>query len=50
VRDALKTAGLPNLWTPKTVVHVDAIPVLGSGKMDLKMIQQIAIDCTTGEA
>lgn len=36
VRDVLAAAGLPNLWIPKTVKRVEKIPVLGTGKVDLK--------------
>ena len=35
LRAALSAAGVPNLWIPKTVRRVDAIPVLASGKLDL---------------
>ena len=35
VRAALSEIGVPNLWIPKTVRRVDAIPVLASGKLDL---------------
>lgn len=30
----LKAEGLPELWVPKTVLVVDEIPVLGTGKVD----------------
>jgi acyl-[acyl-carrier-protein]-phospholipid O-acyltransferase/long-chain-fatty-acid--[acyl-carrier-protein] ligase len=35
---------LPALWKPKPgqFVHVDAIPVLGTGKMDLRGIKTLA--------
>lgn len=42
VRDKLKAAGLSNLWIPKTLVVLDAIPVLATGKLDLRTIQEIA--------
>ena len=29
-------AGIPNLWIPKRVARVEAIPTLASGKLDLK--------------
>jgi acyl-[acyl-carrier-protein]-phospholipid O-acyltransferase/long-chain-fatty-acid--[acyl-carrier-protein] ligase len=35
LRAALSEIGVPNLWIPKTVRRVDAIPVLASGKLDL---------------
>jgi acyl-[acyl-carrier-protein]-phospholipid O-acyltransferase/long-chain-fatty-acid--[acyl-carrier-protein] ligase len=36
---------LPALWKPKAgqFVHVDAIPVLGTGKMDLRGIKALAL-------
>lgn len=41
---AVKESDLPNLWRPKAknFFHVDQIPVLGSGKLDLKRIRMIA--------
>ncbi len=41
LRQKLTDAGLPNLWIPKTVVKIDEIPILGSGKLDLGKIQNI---------
>jgi len=37
-------ADIPNLWKPaaKNYIHVEEIPVLGTGKMDLKAIKDIA--------
>jgi len=34
--------GVPELWVPKKVLIVDTIPVLGSGKVDLKATQTLA--------
>jgi acyl-[acyl-carrier-protein]-phospholipid O-acyltransferase/long-chain-fatty-acid--[acyl-carrier-protein] ligase len=42
LRERLHAAGLPALWVPRIVVRVEKIPVLGSGKLDLKACQQIA--------
>ena len=42
LRDKLRDAGVPNLWIPKRVQRVDAIPVLASGKLDLKKCQELA--------
>jgi acyl-[acyl-carrier-protein]-phospholipid O-acyltransferase / long-chain-fatty-acid--[acyl-carrier-protein] ligase len=39
LRDKLREAGVPNLWIPKKVCRIDAIPVLASGKLDLKKCQ-----------
>ncbi|MCC7171151.1 MAG: MFS transporter [Planctomycetes bacterium] len=42
----LATFGLPNLFVPRAdaFVHVDAIPLLGTGKVDLKRVKQIAAE------
>ena len=43
----LREAGLPNIWIPKVddFVKIDALPLLGSGKLDLlalkKLVQQL---------
>jgi acyl-[acyl-carrier-protein]-phospholipid O-acyltransferase/long-chain-fatty-acid--[acyl-carrier-protein] ligase len=44
LRDKLRDAGLPNLWIPKNVCRVDSIPVLASGKLDLKKCQDRAFE------
>src|SRR5213595_2100475 len=44
LRDKLRDAGVPNLWIPKKVCRVDAIPVLASGKLDLKKCQALAAE------
>jgi acyl-[acyl-carrier-protein]-phospholipid O-acyltransferase/long-chain-fatty-acid--[acyl-carrier-protein] ligase len=40
----LATMGLPNLWLPRrdAFIHVDKIPVLGTGKTDLRGVKRIA--------
>jgi acyl-[acyl-carrier-protein]-phospholipid O-acyltransferase / long-chain-fatty-acid--[acyl-carrier-protein] ligase len=42
VRDRLLAAGLPALWVPKIIKRVAAIPMLGTGKLDLKGCKQLA--------
>jgi acyl-[acyl-carrier-protein]-phospholipid O-acyltransferase/long-chain-fatty-acid--[acyl-carrier-protein] ligase len=42
LRDKLRDAGVPNLWIPKKVCRVEAIPVLASGKLDLPRCQSAA--------
>ena len=42
LRDKLRDAGVPNLWIPKKVCRVDSVPVLASGKLDLKKCQELA--------
>ena len=44
LRKKLQDAGVPNLWIPKNVQRVDAIPVLASGKLDLKRSQELAAE------
>jgi acyl-[acyl-carrier-protein]-phospholipid O-acyltransferase/long-chain-fatty-acid--[acyl-carrier-protein] ligase len=42
--DRLITSGLPRLWIPKRddLVPIDAIPTLGTGKIDLQRLKQLA--------
>ena len=44
--EKLAAAGLPNLFIPRldSFVKVDRLPLLGSGKLDLRAIKQIAIE------
>lgn len=44
LRYKLMDAGLPSLWCPREIVPVAEIPVLASGKLDLKACESIAID------
>src|SRR5436305_2695906 len=44
LREKLREAGVPNLWIPKHVQCVEAIPVLASGKLDLKRCQDCAAE------
>jgi acyl-[acyl-carrier-protein]-phospholipid O-acyltransferase/long-chain-fatty-acid--[acyl-carrier-protein] ligase len=44
LREKLFAAGLPNLWIPKIIRRVEQIPLLGSGKTDLKGCRQLAMD------
>lgn len=41
LREKLRGAGVPNLWIPKKVCRVEAIPVLASGKLDLPRCKQV---------
>ena len=43
LRSKLHEAGVPNLWIPKQIQRVEAIPVLASGKLDLKRCQALAV-------
>src|SRR6266404_6056420 len=42
LRKKLHEAGVPNLWIPKRVQRVESIPILASGKLDLKKCNQLA--------
>ncbi|PWM30756.1 MAG: AMP-dependent synthetase [Verrucomicrobia bacterium] len=42
VKKAAREAGLSNLWHPKHIVRVDKIPVLPTGKLNLREIAAIA--------
>ena len=44
LRTALSESGVPNLWIPKTVRRVEAIPVLASGKLDLAGCKKMAME------
>jgi acyl-[acyl-carrier-protein]-phospholipid O-acyltransferase/long-chain-fatty-acid--[acyl-carrier-protein] ligase len=42
LRTALADSGVPNLWIPRIIRRVDAIPVLASGKLDLAGCKKLA--------
>jgi acyl-[acyl-carrier-protein]-phospholipid O-acyltransferase/long-chain-fatty-acid--[acyl-carrier-protein] ligase len=44
VLEKMSSMGLPNLWLPRkdAFVHVEKIPVLGTGKLDLREVKRIA--------
>ena len=45
IRQALAAAGLPNLWIPSqdSFIEIEHIPVLGTGKLDLKGMHEVAL-------
>ncbi len=43
LRSRLLEQGIPNLWIPKIVRRVDAIPTLATGKCDLRACQELAM-------
>jgi acyl-[acyl-carrier-protein]-phospholipid O-acyltransferase/long-chain-fatty-acid--[acyl-carrier-protein] ligase len=47
----LSEAGLPNLYIPSldSFCEVDALPLLGTGKLDLKHVRQLALERFGGE-
>ncbi|MES2694753.1 MAG: AMP-binding protein, partial [Verrucomicrobiota bacterium] len=46
LRTKLSEAGVPNLWVPKIVKRVEKIPMLGTGKTDLKRCRELALELT----
>ncbi len=44
----LRETGLPNLWIPKTDMFfkIDELPLLGSGKLDLRELKKKAVELT----
>ncbi|MBS1485871.1 MAG: AMP-dependent synthetase, partial [Opitutales bacterium] len=42
VKEALRQSGISNLWMPKYIVRTDKIPLLVSGKLDLKALSDLA--------
>ncbi len=44
LRSRLQEAGVPNLWIPKTIRRVEQIPVLATGKLDLRRCSEIAAE------
>ena len=47
LRKRLLAAGLPALWVPKLIKQVEALPLLATGKLDLRAAQQLAADTKT---
>jgi acyl-[acyl-carrier-protein]-phospholipid O-acyltransferase/long-chain-fatty-acid--[acyl-carrier-protein] ligase len=44
LRARLNEAGVPNLWIPKIVRRVEQIPVLATGKLDLRRCSELAAE------
>ncbi|MDB4265339.1 AMP-binding protein [bacterium] len=45
IRYKLMDEGIPSLWCPKSIIPVECIPVLASGKLDIKGCEDL-IDCS----
>ena len=43
LRAKMSALGVANLWVPRTIKRVDTLPVLGSGKLDLKGCRDLAL-------
>ena len=50
-RDGIKAGGLPNLWVPdkEMFFRIEALPLLGSGKLDLGAVKKMALEKTGGK-
>jgi acyl-[acyl-carrier-protein]-phospholipid O-acyltransferase/long-chain-fatty-acid--[acyl-carrier-protein] ligase len=50
VIEKLGKAGLPNLWVPKSnqFYHVEDFPMLGTGKLDLRKVRDVAVEMSKG--
>ena len=48
--EKLSQCDLPNLWKPRAdqFFHVDTFPQLGTGKLDLRQVREIAMKSSTG--
>lgn len=51
ITDRLQAAGLPNLFIPSAdgFIEVEQIPLLGTGKLDLRAMKQLALEKTAGK-
>ena len=47
LRTRLLNVGLPNLWIPRVIRVVDKIPILGTGKLDLRGCRDLAARLST---
>ena len=44
LRYRLMDEGVPSLWCPKFIIPVEEIPVLASGKLDIKACERLAAE------
>ena len=42
VTDLMKSKGISNLYLPREIKIIDEFPILGSGKIDFRKLQEIA--------
>ena len=43
LRYRLLDQGIPSLWCPKQIIPVEQIPILASGKLDIKACENLAL-------
>ncbi|RYD25008.1 MAG: 2-acyl-glycerophospho-ethanolamine acyltransferase, partial [Verrucomicrobiaceae bacterium] len=48
LRYSLLERGVPALWIPRRLVRVEQIPMLASGKLDLKACEKLAVQRAVG--
>jgi acyl-[acyl-carrier-protein]-phospholipid O-acyltransferase/long-chain-fatty-acid--[acyl-carrier-protein] ligase len=41
---AAREAGLPEIFVPRTIAHVPAVPILGTGKIDYVSAGKLAVE------
>ena len=46
LRAKLSESGMPNLWIPRKICRVEHVPVLSSGKLDLRRCRETALAAT----
>ncbi|MGA2605216.1 MAG: acyl-[ACP]--phospholipid O-acyltransferase [Verrucomicrobiia bacterium] len=48
VLESLAASDLPNLWKPRAdqFFRIETLPYLGTGKLDLRMLREMAADCS----
>ena len=44
LQEIMKESDLPNLWKPSLYVEVESIPILGTGKLDLKGVREAVLE------
>ncbi len=44
LRARMSDVGVPNLWVPRIIKRVEKIPMLGTGKTDLKRCRELALE------
>jgi acyl-[acyl-carrier-protein]-phospholipid O-acyltransferase/long-chain-fatty-acid--[acyl-carrier-protein] ligase len=48
--EKLTKADIPNLWKPKQFFRVDTLPYLGTGKLDLRKVREIALNLSDSKS
>jgi acyl-[acyl-carrier-protein]-phospholipid O-acyltransferase/long-chain-fatty-acid--[acyl-carrier-protein] ligase len=48
--EKLSKADIPNLWKPKQFFRVETLPYLGTGKLDLRKVREVALSLSASKA